>query len=195
MIENDKFIIIILFFNENKSVINNIEFSNTDRYYIGSGHFGPHRDGCHIVNDNDRSLITVNGFLTDRPLGFGGATRFVRSDIDASLNDSGIFTTSESDVLHRVEADKAGKASVFFHDLMHDGEPLHEGSPPKWLFRSEIMYKRDPKTVPLMTSAQTDAREYLRKAEEAETEGDVMQATKFYKIAYRLDNTLDSCNY
>jgi hypothetical protein len=36
----------------------------------------------------------------------------------------GIFTTPEEAVLHRVEADKAGKAVVFFHDLMHDGEPL-----------------------------------------------------------------------
>lgn len=34
-------------------------------------------------------------------------------------------------VLHRVEADKAGKAVLFFDELMHDGEALEEGSPPK----------------------------------------------------------------
>jgi len=41
------------------------------------------------MNNNDRSLvITVNGFLTDRSLGFGGAsTRFIRDSIDANLNE------------------------------------------------------------------------------------------------------------
>merc|ERR1712071_701634 len=92
--------------------------------YPGKGHFGPHRDGYYIVDEHHRSLITINAFLTDRPSGFGGATRFLKDDIDLSLNEEGIFSTCESDVLHRVEAEVAGRASVFFHDMMHDGEPL-----------------------------------------------------------------------
>lgn len=162
--------------------------------YPGTGHFGPHRDGCRIIDEHHRSLITINGYLTDRPHGFGGATRFVKDDIDVSLNQDGIFTTSEEDVLHRVEADKAGKAVVFLHDLMHDGEPLKDGSPPKWIFRTKIIYERDPETAPQLTQDQKQAREYIAKAEAAESDGDIVKAMNFYKRAYRLDSTLDSSN-
>lgn len=159
--------------------------------YDGKGHFGPHRDGCYKIDDHHRSLITINGFLTDRPGGFGGATRFVRDDINVELSENGIFTTAEVDVLHKVEADKAGKASVFFHDLMHDGEPLKAGSPPKWLFRTEVMYERDPETAPKLSEDQIKARKYLDEAEDAEKNGDIIGATKLYKMAYRLDSSLD----
>ena len=159
--------------------------------YPGKGHFGPHRDGHQIVDEHHRSLITINAFLTDRPSGSGGATRFVKDDIDLYLNEEGIYSTSECDVLHRVEAEKAGTASVFFHDLMHDGEPLKEGSPPKWLFRTEVMYQRDPDSVPQMTKDERDARNFLQQAELAENNGDIKEATKFYKKAYRLDPSLD----
>ena len=84
--------------------------------------FGPcHRDGHQIVFKNP-SLIT-----THEPSGFVGATRFVKDDIDVSMNEEHIlFSTSECDVfLYRVEAEKTVTASVFFHHgLMHDGEPL-----------------------------------------------------------------------
>lgn len=160
--------------------------------YPGQGHFGPHRDGCFIQDEHHRSLITLNGYLTDRPVGFGGATRFVRDDLDVHQNEDGIFTTPDDAILHRVEADKAGKAVVFFHDLMHDGEPLKERSPPKWLFRTEIMYARDPETAPKLTSKQLEAREFLKKAEMAEVAGDIPGATQLYRRAYRLDPALDA---
>jgi len=159
--------------------------------YPGQGHFGPHRDGYHQVDENRRSFITINGFLTDRPPGYGGATRFVKDEIDAVLNESGIFSAAESEVLHRVEAEKAGTASVFFHDLMHDGEPLKKGSPPKWLFRTEIMYERDPESAPKMTQEEVQARKLLVLAEEAESIGEISKAIKLYNKAYRLDPRLE----
>mmetsp|Transcript_27343 Transcript_27343/g.66375 ORF Transcript_27343/g.66375 Transcript_27343/m.66375 type:complete len:272 (-) Transcript_27343:1564-2379(-) len=159
--------------------------------YPGQGHFGPHRDGYHQVDEHHRSFITINGFLTDRPPGFGGATRFVKDEIDAVLNDDGIFSTSESDVLYRVEAEQAGTASVFFHELMHDGEPLKKGSPPKWLFRTEIMYQRDPESAPKATLTEIEARKYMALAEEAESKGEIIKAMSLYKRAYRLDPQLE----
>ena len=93
---------------------------------------------------------------------------------------------------HRVEADKAGKAVVFLHDLMHDGEFLKAGSPPKWLFRSEVMFERDPDTAPKMSEQQIEARKYLKMAEDAESQGDILSATSLYKKAYRLDFRLDT---
>eukprot|EP00980_Cylindrotheca_fusiformis_P028985 scaffold22688_cov172-Cylindrotheca_fusiformis.AAC.3 len=159
--------------------------------YPGEGHFGPHRDGARVVDEHHRSLITINGFLTDRANGFGGATRFIRDDIDLKLDQNGIFTSDESDVLHRVEAEKAGTASVFFHDLMHDGEPLKEGSPPKWIFRTEVMYERDPLSAPKLSARQEQARKLLSEAEETESRGDVYKAISLYNQAYRLDPDLE----
>merc|ERR1712013_731865 len=109
--------------------------------------------------------ITVNGYLTDRPLGTGGATRFVKDDVGIYTDENGsIITTRESDVSHRVESNRAGKAVVFFHDLMHDGEPLKVGSPSKWLFRTEVMYRRDPATAPRLSEDQRTARKYVQEA-------------------------------
>ncbi len=161
--------------------------------YPGKGHFGPHRDGYYLLDENHRSLITINGYLTDRPHGFGGATRFLKDSLEANLNTSkGIFTAEEDDIICKVDADKAGKAVVFFHDLMHDGEPLKDGSPPKWLFRTEVMFERDPSTAPQLTADEQEARKFLKKAEESEESGNLKEAMKFYKIAYRLDNSLES---
>jgi len=159
--------------------------------YPGAGHFGPHRDASYVANEHHRSLLTINGFLTDRPTGYGGATRFLKDDINASLDDEGIFSARESDVLHRVEAERSGTASVFLHDLMHDGEPLREGSPPKWLFRADVMYARDPASIPVMSQDQEEARRYLARAEELEAKGDIVGAIVFYKKAYRLDPELE----
>lgn len=160
--------------------------------YPGEGHFGPHRDGYHQVDDHHRSFITINGFLTDRPPDFGGATRFVKDDIAAVLNEDGIFSTDELDVLHKVEAERAGTASVFFHDLMHDGEPLKRGSPPKWLFRTEVMYERDPTTAPTIEPKQMEARRLLAMAEEAESNGEISKAISLYNRAYKLDPRLEA---
>ena len=97
---------------------------------------------------------------------------------------------SDDAVLHRIEADRAGKAVVFFHDLMHDGEPLKDKSPPKWLFRTEVIYERDPESAPKLSSAQLEARIFLKEAEEAETDCNIPEATRLYKKAYGLDPTL-----
>jgi len=169
-------------------------------YYpgMGQGHFGPHRDAHYKEDEHHRSLMTLGGYLTDRPTGFGGATRFIKEDPESQqymenleLNEEGIFTVPECHVWHRVEADSAGKASMFFHDLLHDGEPLKEGSPPKWLFLTKVMFERDPTSAPTMTQDQRDARLFLEQAEHAETVGDIIEATRLYRKAYRLDPSLD----
>ena len=87
--------------------------------YPGTGYFGPYRDGNIVKDEHHRSLITINGYLMDRPRGFGEATRFVKDNIDVQRSEqNGVLTTPEEDVLHWVEA---GKAVVFLQDLMHDG--------------------------------------------------------------------------
>ena len=159
--------------------------------YDGLGHFGPHRDQGRVDNENHRSLITLAGYLTDRPAGFGGATRFVRDEMDVFQREDGLFTTPEEDILHRIEADKAGKAVLFLHDLMHDGEPLKEGSPPKWFFTTDVTFERDPETAPKLSENQKEARRILKEAEAMEMEGQISAAKKCYNRAYRLDPSLE----
>ena len=53
------------------------------------------------------------------------------------------------------------------------------------------MYQRDPDSAPQMAKDQRDARIFLQQAELAENNGDIKEATKFYKKAYRLDPSLD----
>lgn len=112
----------------------------------GVGHFGPHRDGAFEKSLGERSLLTINGYLNELPKGVGGCTRFVNANLEIQTDNLGRFTTPESAVQHRVRPE-AGAAVVFFHGLMHDGEPLAVGAPPKWLFRTEVMYRRDASSI------------------------------------------------
>lgn len=157
-------------------------------YCSEKGHLAAHRDGVHVVNEHERSFLTISGFLTSRPSGLGGATRFLKDDIRVESAD---ILIREEHILYKVESDQAGRAAVFFHGLLHDGEPLAENSPPKWIFIASVYYRRDPETAPTLSEDQTRARQFLDDAMAAEEEGKLDQATQFYKQAYRLDPLLE----
>jgi len=110
----------------------------------GRGHFGPHRDGAFEVSPMERSLMTLNGYLADIPHGYGGRTRFLVDDLEIYQDDAtGRFTVRDpaTAVTHTVRPE-AGAAVIFFHGLMHDGEPLAAGAPAKWIFRFDILFRR-----------------------------------------------------
>lgn len=75
---------------------------------------------------------------------------------------------------------------------MHDGEPLAEGSPPKWIYRALVYYQRDPETAPKLTPEEREARSILKQAVAAEESGEIKKAVRLYKQAYKLDPSLDS---
>mmetsp|Transcript_8544 Transcript_8544/g.17736 ORF Transcript_8544/g.17736 Transcript_8544/m.17736 type:complete len:250 (+) Transcript_8544:2-751(+) len=160
--------------------------------YPGKGHFAPHRDSDYQASEHERSFLTINGYLTALPAGVGGATRFLTDDQPAVLDDQGRFGAKPGSVLDRIEDDLEGKSVIFFHRLMHDGEPLQEGSPPKWLFRTEVMYRRKLESAPQFTKEQIQAREFLKEAEQAENEKRLDDAMKFYNKAYKLDPSLET---
>ena len=70
---------------------------------------------------------------------------------------------SDDAVLHRIEADRSGKAVVFLQDIMNDSEPLKDKSPPKWLFKTEVIYEWDPESAPKLSSAQLEVRFFERR--------------------------------
>mmetsp|Transcript_19580 Transcript_19580/g.26880 ORF Transcript_19580/g.26880 Transcript_19580/m.26880 type:complete len:276 (-) Transcript_19580:56-883(-) len=160
--------------------------------YPGHGHFSPHRDGDYVVDQNKRSLLTINGYLSALPPGCGGATRFLSDEQTAEFKDEkGRFAPKPGSVVHRIEANKSGKAVIFFHKLMHDGEPLADNSPPKWLFRTEVIYSRVPGTAPLYTQAQMEARQFLDEAKSLEEAGKFSEAARLYDRAFKMDETLE----
>lgn len=160
-------------------------------YCTGAGHLAAHRDGPHILSEHERSFVTINGYLNPRPRGTGGATRFLKDDIVVGKSDDNLFIVKEEDVIMKVEADKAGKAIVFLHGLMHDGEPLEPDSPPKWLYRVMVNYRRDPDTAPKLTADEQMARDLIKQAEEAECKCKIQDAIRLYNRAYKLDPTLE----
>uniref|UniRef100_A0A7S2MDY2 Fe2OG dioxygenase domain-containing protein n=1 Tax=Haptolina brevifila TaxID=156173 RepID=A0A7S2MDY2_9EUKA len=150
----------------------------------GIGHFGPHRDGAFEKSLGERSLLTINGYLNELPEGAGGCTRFVDDNQQIHMDEQGRFTTPDSAVTHRVRPE-AGCGVVFFHGLMHDGEPLTVGAPPKWLFRTEVMYKRDPQELEAISPEDAEARRLDVLAESVER-ADAMAACELNKLSLKL---------
>ena len=172
-------------------------------FYKSGGHFGPHRDRCVVLSEHERSFLTAAVYLVDRPSNHGGGTNFLRDDMACPAVDSKNRIRSPEECIElRVASDEAGKACFFWHELMHEGEALEvvneDGgvdeeaeATPKWLLITQVMYKRDPSTAPQLTAEQMEAREVLKKAEEAEINGDISLAIKFYNRAYKLDPSLE----
>ena len=162
----------------------------------GVGHFGPHRDGDYVVSSEKRTLLTVNGYLNALPRGSGGSTRFL-SDQPLTKDAQGRAAAAEGSVTHSVHPDRPGLATVFFHDLLHDGEPLAEGCPQKWIFRTDVIYQRDRGTGPALqelSAAQEEARKVYAEAEGLEAE-DALIAAKLYRRAFKLDPSLEAAIY
>jgi len=172
-------------------------------YYKNGGHFGPHRDSFVVKSHHERSIMTLAVYLVDRPANHGGGTNFLRDDMDCpAVDKSGrIRSPGECIELH-IDSDEAGKALIFLHDLMHEGEALEvrreDGSldetveaAPKWLLITQVLYRRDPSSAPILTLEQKEARKFLKEAEEAEITGDIALAIKKYNKAYRLDRSLE----
>lgn len=162
-------------------------------YYTPGGHFGPHRDGYKVLSEHERSLLTVAIYLNARFDGSGGATQFLQDEMDLSGPDeTGKIQAPHGTVRASVEGDSVGKAVVFWHDMLHQGQPLDEDShEPKWLLVTQILFQRDPSSAPQYTEDERMAREWLKQAEEAEQQRNVPEAIRLYNKAYRLDPSLE----
>ena len=153
----------------------------------GHGHFGPHQDAAWELGPHDRSLLTLNGYLNVLPEGAGGCTRFLVDDLPMYKDERGRFTVEDpaSAVLGAVRPEEVGMAALFYHGHMHDSEPLRRGSGPKWIWRTEVMYRREPESAPMLCPAAELARRIERDAERIERE-EAMEAMKLYQLAQRL---------
>jgi hypothetical protein len=152
----------------------------------GRGHFGPHQDAAVEFSRHERSLLTLNGSLATLPEKVGGCTRFLVDELPIYKDERGRFTVEHpEDVVLGAIRPEVGVAATFFHGLMHDSEPLLEGAPPKWIWRSEVMYRRDPASAPQLDRGAELARAIDRVAEKMERT-DAMQSMRMFKLSQRL---------
>jgi hypothetical protein len=152
--------------------------------YPAGGHFSPHYDGCHIENSECRSFLTVNAYLTDD---FShGETQFLTESIQ--LGTTTTTTTTSSPLLSQAIAvsvkPKKGRAIVFSHHMLHQAAPSGEGNENKWILRTDIMYQRQ--TPPNRPSHIAKAYSLLEEAVEAEANQKFDEATRLYRMAYKL---------
>lgn len=99
--------------------------------YMPGGFFLPHFDGGFERTKEDTSIQTFMMYLND---GFeGGPTNFFS---DAQLH----YKAADPDHLIYSFQPKKGSCLIFNHRMTHDGGILTSGE--KWLFRSEIMFKK-----------------------------------------------------
>ena len=100
--------------------------------YDAGGHFMPHFDDCFQESATRRSHLTFMLYLNS---GFeGGATSFY----DARQRP---YRAPNHDFAYYSYTPEAGSCVVFDHNLLHDGGVLR-GTTPKYIMRSEVMFRR-----------------------------------------------------
>lgn len=102
--------------------------------------FGAHCDAAYHRDSQEKSFYTANIYLNDVLAGSGGATRFWEETTCGSDNDRLLVLSINPEaglgVLFRQPSDEF---------LLHDGEELKSGL--KYLFRSDVMYRKRKKEV------------------------------------------------
>ncbi len=86
--------------------------------YAPGQFFAPHFDGAFTRSDDERSLLTFMVYLNECEA--GGHTNLL--DLELKI------------------APRAGRALLFNHHLLHEGERVHRGL--KYVVRSDLMYRR-----------------------------------------------------
>jgi hypothetical protein len=155
--------------------------------YNAGGFFRAHCDASFRRSRDEKSLFTcmfyLNGDLD------GGATRFLR--VDTPLNPDNQYKVAEE---HQVLASippEAGSCLLFLQPgLLHEGEDLRSGT--KYILRSDVMFRRDPKSVAAQLSPQQlEAMRVLEQAQIAEERREFTQSIALYKRAFSLDPRLE----
>ena len=108
--------------------------------YEKGGVFFPHLDGVYEESAARRSQLTFMLYLNDVPREHGGATSFY----DGRQRP---YQPPDPQFVRRAYQPEAGSCIVFDHTLLHDGGALL-GDAPKYIMRSEVMFRRGPVEEP-----------------------------------------------
>lgn len=110
--------------------------------YSKSGFLIPHYDSPYIINDEERTLVTLVIYLTDNN---DGATRFIKDpQLKKEFNERDFSDQLFSPSIHDIEFSikpKKGNALIFDHRLLHDSESISNDD--KIIIRTDLIFKRD----------------------------------------------------
>ena len=153
-------------------------------YYLSEnkGHLGPHYDGEHNPSQDVCSMKTFMIYLNDEYE--GGTTNFLKEDNGDELKfdeEKGIYCASENQILAKLKA-KQGDCLIFDHKILHEGSQVTSGK--KFIFRSELMYKRTSGVT--LTEEQKQGRAFLAQARYCEDQKDFDTAVKYYQKAFKI---------
>lgn len=164
--------------------------------YAEGGHFAPHVDGQTELDFNTRTLFSVIIYLGSTAE--GGATRLLRGEqADATERDGaeradgagggGGRLVARADAVRTAVRPVAGRALGFYHQQLHDGEPVGGGCR-KDIVRTDVLYRR---REPLCTS-EKDVRAYelYRRARDAEAAGAHTEAAALFRASFKASETI-----
>lgn len=153
--------------------------------YMSGGHFAPHTDGYSVRDLNHRSMYSIILYLNCSP---GGGTRFYQDGARGHLvrDALGRFTADDALAVATVQA-QAGRALIFYHNIMHEGRPPNDGHQ-KYIVRSDVMYhRRDP----ICTKPEDiEAYELYRQAVELAGDSKESEALPLFRRAFRISPAL-----
>lgn len=152
--------------------------------YNAGGHFAPHFDGDYVLSSREKSLQTCMLYLNG---GFkGGGTNFISSQQGLFKDAEGRLCAEESNILRRVQPEP-GMCIIFHHRVMHEGAALLADDCPKYMMRTEIMYKnvRPDDSESRLTAADEEALLLVKEAERLEAD-DAMASMELWKRAFKL---------
>eukprot|EP00922_Rhytidocystis_sp_ex-Travisia-forbesii_P018774 GHVS01027904.1.p1 GENE.GHVS01027904.1~~GHVS01027904.1.p1 ORF type:complete len:239 (+),score=35.10 GHVS01027904.1:102-818(+) len=156
--------------------------------YTGDDHFGPHTDGCTIVDANRRSVCPVIVYLSACSKG-GGDTLMIddlQKEKQILKDDKGRYSAAPELVIAAVEP-KPGRVLSFYYSEMHAGSPVVDGGT-KYIIRTDIMYNRK---FPILTGVDDGKAfsmwlEAQRLAEVGEMEAAMQMFRKCFKLSEEL---------
>jgi len=156
------------------------------KYHFG-GHFAPHFDSDFIVDPMDhRSLKTLMIYLNGDY--DGGETQFCNDHalfFDCTKN----LYCAPDEMVHTRWKPSKGDCILFDHRLLHEGSMVSSGE--KYIMRSEVMYKKQ-QSDGSVASIQEQAIRLWYEGCDLEAKGDIDEAIKRYRRAYKLYPELEN---
>lgn len=150
--------------------------------YIDGGHFSPHTDGNTVFDFNKRTMYTALVYLSSSE---DGETRIFD---DQQMNEpftliDGKLRGNPDLVLGNVKP-RIGRVLVFYHRLMHEGNPAQY----KYIIRTDITYERQPRICD--EPHDRVAFELYMKAQELSEKGECHEAMILFRRAFKMSSAL-----
>ncbi|KNC54332.1 uncharacterized protein AMSG_12344 [Thecamonas trahens ATCC 50062] len=157
------------------------------RYEPGA-HFAPHYDGQFVVDAETASFKTCMLYLN--AVADGGATNFLDDSLPLFRDEERHIYRAPDEAVYLTLSPTSGCAIIFNHHIMHEGEQLGPEAGRKYILRTDVMYARVAGSSAVRDPDKRRALDLFNAAGNAEDAGDMAEAMRLYRIAFKLDPAL-----